>query len=85
MKKSLLIGLCFAFLYACGGSGGGNHAPPVVNPPVAGPTPAELLAADLQGLSLDDLFSQSFQALITRSPETIDLAIADQRLPTRCG
>ena len=71
MKKSLLIGLCFAFLYACGGSGGGNHAPPVVNPPVAGPTPAELLAADLQGLSLDDLFSQSFQALIIRSPETI--------------
>jgi len=66
MKKSLLIGLCFAFLYACGGSGGGNNAPPV-----AGPTPAELLAADLQGLSLAEYYDASLASLMQRSPEML--------------
>lgn len=66
MKKSLLIGLCFAFLYACGGSGGGNNAPPV-----AGPTPAELLAADLQGLSLAEYYDASLAGLMQRSPEML--------------
>jgi uncharacterized protein (DUF885 family) len=71
MKKSLLIGLCFAFLYACGGSGGGNNAPPAVNPPVPGPTPAELLAADLQGLSLAEYYDASLAGLMPRSPEML--------------
>jgi len=68
MKKSLLIGLCFAFLYGCGSSSGGtgNNAPPP-----AGPTASEQLLTDLQGLSLDDYYTTSVAALVQRSPETL--------------
>ena len=69
MKKSLLVILLFGVLSACGG--GGNNPPPVNNPPPAGPSPAEVLAADLQGLTLADYYDTSLEALTRRSPETI--------------
>ena len=71
MRKSLSVLLLLVFLSACGGGGSNNNAPPDNNPPVGGPTPAERLAADLQGLALDVFFENSFAALIRRSPETI--------------
>ncbi len=69
MKRSLAA-LCLAFLLAsCGGGGGGGSAPPPVQTP--DPTPAELLQADLQGLSLADFYEASYAALVYRSPESI--------------
>ena len=70
MKKPLYALLLLVLLSACGGGGGGN-APPNNNPPTGGPTPAEQLAADLQGLPLDTFYESSFAALLSRSPETI--------------
>ena len=70
MKKSLLAVVLLALLSACGGSGG-NNAPATNNPPVTGPTPAEQLSTDLQGLTLDDYYLTSFEALTRRSPEAI--------------
>ncbi|MDH3612203.1 MAG: DUF885 domain-containing protein [Gammaproteobacteria bacterium] len=67
MKKPLFALLLLVLVSACGSGGGGNNN----TPPVGGPTPAEQLAADLQGLSLDALYADSFAALITRSPEAI--------------
>lgn len=70
MKKSLIVLLFLLVTASCGG--GGGSAPPVVNnPPVAGPTPAEQLAADLQGLTLTDLYFESYKALILRNPELV--------------
>lgn len=71
MKKSLAAVVLLALLSACGGGGGGNNAPPTNNPPVAGPTPAEQLSTDLQGLTLDDYYLTSFEAITRRSPEAI--------------
>jgi len=66
MKKSLLV-LAFVFFSACGGG-----ADTVQNNPVPpGPTPAEILEADLQDLSLDEFYFTSFGALLKRSPESI--------------
>jgi len=70
MKKSLLVILLITLLAACGGGSEGNTAT-VDNLPIAGPTPAEQLAADLQGLTLDTFYAESFAALIKRSPETV--------------
>jgi uncharacterized protein (DUF885 family) len=65
--KKLIAGLCLTVLLAsCGGSDGA-----AVTAPVPGPTAAELLEQQLQGLSLDDFFAESYGALITRSPETV--------------
>ena len=72
MKKALYTLLLLALLSACGGSGGGgNSNAPNDPPPTGGPTPAEELADDLQGLALDAFYEVSFAALISRSPETI--------------
>ncbi len=69
MKKTLITLL---FLFVVASCGGGSSAPPVVNdPPVAGPAPAEKLAADLQSLTLTDLYFESYKALILRSPEFV--------------
>lgn len=70
MKKSPFALLLLVLLAACGG-GGGNNASPNNNPPAGGPTPAEQLAADLQGLPLETFYENSFAALLSRSPETI--------------
>jgi uncharacterized protein (DUF885 family) len=67
MKKSLLIGLCIAFLYACGGGGSTTQTPP----PPSGPTASEQLFNDLQGLNLADYYTTSIAALVQRSPETV--------------
>jgi len=69
VNKSLAALIVTFFLVSCGGSGGSEDPGPP--PPAAGPTPAELLEADLQGLSLDDFYEESHQALSYRSPETI--------------
>lgn len=70
MKKSLLA-LLLLVVAACGGSGGGDGVGGNIPPPPAGPSPAEILAGDLQGLALDDFYQVSFSALIRRSPETV--------------
>ena len=67
MRKSLLSLLVLLFVVSCGGNANNNQPPP----PTGGPTPAERLAADLQGLTLDEFYFQSFEALLKRSPETI--------------
>ena len=56
---------------ACSGGGGngGNNPPPPPPPPTS--SVAEQFAADLQGLSLDDFYDVSVEALVRRSPETI--------------
>lgn len=72
MKKSLALGICLLVITACGGSsgnGGGQPQPPPP-PPVSTPA-ADQLAADLEGLSLDDFYRVSIEALVRRSPETI--------------
>ena len=66
MRKSLLV-FTFLVLGACGG----GSSTPAVDPQPTGPTPAEVLATDLQGLNLDDFYFQSFGALLNRSSETI--------------
>ena len=69
MRKSLIALLFSLFAASCGG----GYSPPATpeSPPAAIPTPAENLAADLEGLALTDFYFESFKALISRSPETI--------------
>ncbi len=64
MKQSLVVGLCVAFLYACGGSDGGTGT-------TLPPTAAEQFTQDLQGLSLDAFYDTSIATLVQRSPETL--------------
>jgi uncharacterized protein (DUF885 family) len=68
MKKSLFV-LAFLFLAACGGGSGADTVDNDPRPP--GPTPAEVLAGELQGLTVDDFYFVSFGALLKRSPESI--------------
>ncbi len=70
MKKALLA-ITVLFLVSCGGGSGGGATPPPGPPPPPPPTASEQLAQDLQGLTLDELYFQSFDALITRSPEDV--------------
>ena len=65
MKKALCVLLLLAACGGGGGSGPGDPAPP------AGPSPADTLAAALQGLPLDEFYFESFGALLKRSPETV--------------
>ena len=72
MKKTAYVLILCVLLSACGGGGGGgNNNNPADPPPTGGPSPAEQLADDLQGLALDAFYEASFAALISRSPETI--------------
>ena len=69
MKQSLVVGLCVAFLYACGGSDGGTGT-------TLPPTAAEQFTQDLQGLSLDAFYDTSIATLVQRSPETLGCDIS---------
>ena len=74
MRKLLAAPLALLFVLifvsACG-EGGGSNPIAVTDPPIPGPTPADLLADDLAGLSLDEFYDESYKALTYRSPETI--------------
>lgn len=66
--------LAIVLCAACGGGGGGaSSPPPVQTPPPTTPTPtaAEVLAADLVGLTLAEFYDASFLALSLRSPEGV--------------
>lgn len=69
MKKSLVTLIVLLLAASCGG--GDNTPPPPANPPVAGPSVAEQLASDLEGLTLDEFYDASYSALISRTPERI--------------
>ncbi len=72
MRRILLASALMLVIASCGGDGGDNAiAPPAPTPPPTGPGAAELLAEDLQGLTLDEFYFESFKALIRRSPETV--------------
>lgn len=69
MRRILLASFLILIITSCGGDGGGETtAPP---PAPSGPSASEQLAEDLQGLSLDEFYFESFKALISRSPETV--------------
>ena len=68
MQKPLASILLIVLLSGCGGGSSSVTQP---EPPPLPPTPAEVLAAALQGLSLSDYYDTSLEALTRRSPETI--------------
>jgi uncharacterized protein (DUF885 family) len=74
MFRSVSTLIIVLTLAACG-SGGNNAAPPVVAtppaPPAPGPTASEELTVALVGLTINELYEESFKALIYRSPESI--------------
>lgn len=79
MRTILLAGSLMLFIASCGGDGGGaTTAPP---PAPNGPGASEQLAEDLQGLSLDEFYAESFRALITRSPETVVWEALESEFP----
>lgn len=83
MRNSLFAGLVLLVLAACGGGGnggtGGNgQSPP---PPPASFAAAEQLEADLQGLTLQEFYDVSIEALVRRSPETILWESLDDEFP----
>lgn len=79
MRTILLAGSLMLFIASCGGDGGGTTtAPP---PAPDGPGASEQLAEDLQGLSLDEFYAESFRALITRSPETVVWEALESEFP----
>ena len=72
MKKSFALGICLLVITACSGSSGNGGSQPQQPPPPPVSTPAaDQLAADLQGLSLDEFYRVSIEALVRRSPETM--------------
>ena len=68
MKRALISAAALLVLISCGGSGGGGSNPPPAPPP---PSAADLLAEDLEGLTLTEFYSESFGALLKRSPEDV--------------
>ena len=68
MRKFLATTIVAFFLASCGGGSGPDTQ---TTPPVSGPSPAEVLAANLAGLSLDEFYEESHKALSYRSPESI--------------
>ena len=72
MRKNLLASSLVLVIVSCRGDGGGNAPNPPTPPPASTqPDASEQLAEDLQGLTLDQLYFESFKALIRRSPETV--------------
>ncbi|MGI9287797.1 MAG: DUF885 domain-containing protein [Pseudomonadales bacterium] len=72
--NKLLPGLIIVLLAAScsdGGGSDGNTPLPAADPVVTGPSAAEQLITDLEGLALTDFYNTSYQALISRTPETI--------------
>jgi uncharacterized protein (DUF885 family) len=70
MKRLLISAATLLLLVACGGGGGGTSPPPPPPPPPP-PSAADVLAEELQGLTLEDFYFESFGALLKRSPEDI--------------
>jgi len=68
MTRIAIALLASLLLTACGGGGSSGPATP---PPPSGPSAAEQLADDLQGLPLDDFYRASYGALLSRSPESV--------------
>ncbi|MDH3757866.1 MAG: hypothetical protein OES93_08435, partial [Gammaproteobacteria bacterium] len=65
MRKNLLASSLVLVIVSCGGDGGGNAPNPPTPPPASTqPDASEQLAEDLQGLTLDQLYFESFKALI---------------------
>lgn len=71
MRKPVFALLAMLAAASCGGSGGDIGAIPPRPPPVAQPSPAEVLQSDLAGLSLTEYYDKSLEALTYRSPESI--------------
>jgi hypothetical protein len=74
MNRLLFSTATLFFLVSCGGGssgGGGITSAPPPPPPPPPPSAAELLAEELQGLTLDDFYFESFGALLRRSPEDV--------------
>ena len=70
MSRLLFTAATLLLLVSCGGGGyGGDSSPPPPPPPA--PSAAELLAEELQGLTLEDFYFESFGALLERTPEDI--------------
>jgi uncharacterized protein (DUF885 family) len=67
LRKPFIALWAVLLLVSCGGGGSDSTG----QPPAPGPTPAETLAQELQGLSLDEFYAASYEALLYRSPETI--------------
>lgn len=67
MRRVFFASVLLLAIVSCGGGGGDTQSPPAP----AGPSASQQLADDLQGLSLDDFYFASFDALIRRSPETV--------------
>jgi len=72
VNKSLWVTVVAVVLLAsCGGGGSSGQPPPTTPPPPAPPTASEQLRIDLQGLSLDEFYFASYDALLQRTPELI--------------
>ena len=70
MRRTILCAMALV-VTACGGGGGSAPAPQPPPPAPPGPSASEMLAQDLQGLTLDEFYDASFAALMYRSPERI--------------
>ncbi len=68
IRKPLTALWVALLLMSCGGGSGPDTTAP---PATSGPAPAETLATELEGLSLDEFYAASYEALLYRSPETV--------------
>jgi uncharacterized protein (DUF885 family) len=76
MNKSLMVWVVALLLVSCGGGGSNSvtastSAPTSNPPPPASENVSEQLRDDLQGLTLGVFYDSSYEALISRFPETI--------------
>ena len=72
MRRILLAISLMLAIVSCGGDGGSDALTPPTPPPAStGPSASEQLAEDLQDITLDEFYFESFEALIKRSPETV--------------
>lgn len=79
MRTKLLAASLMLFIASCGGDGGGGSMAPPPAPP--GPDATEQLAEDLQDLPLDEFYAESFEALITRTPEAVVWEALESEFP----